>query len=218
MGVVMATSRWLAAYARAARASDMFLGRPDHASLIAAGLFGEAGSVLSEVKKRQREEGAYPSYLDSLGEELGDCLWYFVRLADLHAHPLLRELSRELVRASRRPALASALELGAAVGRVIDSVGSHDDTALRLALADAWKALERVAGASHTSLQQAAPANLLKTQGRWPLGSGRPGWPRPSDYHTLFDSRMLREERLPRQLAVEFIERGSGRKQVILRC
>jgi NTP pyrophosphatase (non-canonical NTP hydrolase) len=214
----MSTYRWLLAYAKAARASDKFSGRADHAQLISAGLFGEAGSVLAEVKKRQREEDVYPDYLGALGEELGDCLWYFVRLADECDPALLRVLARQHVRASRRPALSSALHLGVAVGRVIAAVESNDRAALKGALYDTWRALERVAAGTRMTLQQAADANLFKTQSRWPLESARPGWPRPSDYYPLFDTDMPREERFPRELEIEFIERGKGRKQVILRC
>ena len=41
------------------------------------GLFGETGSLLSELKKKQRDKDAYVAYHDSVIEELGDALWYF---------------------------------------------------------------------------------------------------------------------------------------------
>src|SRR5690242_10534138 len=41
------------------------------------GLFGEVGSLLSELKKKQRDEDSYIAYHDSVIEELGDVLWYF---------------------------------------------------------------------------------------------------------------------------------------------
>src|ERR1700693_4910506 len=40
------------------------------------GLFGETGSLLSEVKKKQRDAAAYLGYTASVVEELGDVLWY----------------------------------------------------------------------------------------------------------------------------------------------
>lgn len=211
-------NRWLIGYAKAAELSDMFRGRPDHIGLIAAGLFGEAGSVLAEVKKRQREEDVYPRYLGALGEELGDCLWYFVRLIDECDRPLLRDIARQHTRASRRPTLPSALKLGAAVGRVAATVELKNSAGLREALIETWRALELVAAGMQLSLQHAADANLRKTQSRWPLESAQSGWPRASDYHPLFDANEQREERLPRELEIEFIERGPDRKQVILRC
>ena len=45
------------------------------------GLFGEVGSLLSELKKKQRDEDSYISYHDSVIEELGDVLWYFTNAA-----------------------------------------------------------------------------------------------------------------------------------------
>ena len=48
------------------------------------GLFGETGSLLSELKKKQRDKEAYTSYQDSILEEFGDTLWYFANTA-LHA-------------------------------------------------------------------------------------------------------------------------------------
>jgi hypothetical protein len=68
------------------------------------------------------------------------------------------------------------------------------------------------------NLERAADDNLIKTQGRWPLESARRDWPRRSDYYPLFDSNKPLEERFPRELNIEFIERGRERKQVILRC
>jgi NTP pyrophosphatase (non-canonical NTP hydrolase) len=45
------------------------------------GLFGEAGSLLSELKKKQRDQDSYLAYHDSVIEELGDVLWYFANSA-----------------------------------------------------------------------------------------------------------------------------------------
>src|SRR3954454_20963003 len=55
------------------------------------GLFGEAGTLLSVVKKKQRDATSYLGYAPHVIEELGDVLWYFaviaqrggVRLADI---------------------------------------------------------------------------------------------------------------------------------------
>jgi NTP pyrophosphatase (non-canonical NTP hydrolase) len=45
------------------------------------GLFGEAGSLLSVVKKKQRDKAAYLGYAPHVTEELGDVLWYFTVIA-----------------------------------------------------------------------------------------------------------------------------------------
>jgi NTP pyrophosphatase (non-canonical NTP hydrolase) len=45
------------------------------------GLFGEAGSLLSVVKKKQRDKASYLGYAPHVIEELGDVLWYFSVIA-----------------------------------------------------------------------------------------------------------------------------------------
>jgi hypothetical protein len=45
------------------------------------GLFGETGSLLSVVKKKQRDSRSYSGYTRHVTEELGDVLWYFAVVA-----------------------------------------------------------------------------------------------------------------------------------------
>ncbi len=40
------------------------------------GIIGEAGSVITELKKSLRDGNAYTNYNNKLKEELGDVLWY----------------------------------------------------------------------------------------------------------------------------------------------
>ena len=56
------------------------------------GLFGEVGSLLSELKKKQRDKDAYLAYHESVIEELGDTLWYFANAA-LRAGLLLSSIA-----------------------------------------------------------------------------------------------------------------------------
>jgi NTP pyrophosphatase (non-canonical NTP hydrolase) len=42
------------------------------------GLFGEIGSLLSELKKKQRDADSYVGYQHSVIEEFGDVLWYLL--------------------------------------------------------------------------------------------------------------------------------------------
>lgn len=58
------------------------------------GLIGEAGSVISELKKNLRDGNAYINYSNKLQEELGDVLWYISTIAtenDL----LLEDIAKE---------------------------------------------------------------------------------------------------------------------------
>jgi len=45
------------------------------------GIIGEAGSVLTELKKKLRDGEGYSGYKDKLKEELGDVLWYISTIA-----------------------------------------------------------------------------------------------------------------------------------------
>src|SRR5579872_3788514 len=72
------------------------------------GLFGEVGSLLSELKKKQRDTVSYYGYEDSVVEELGDALWYFSNLATragLKLSDMARDIHRDSVsdrRSNRR--------------------------------------------------------------------------------------------------------------------
>ncbi|WP_339033543.1 nucleoside triphosphate pyrophosphohydrolase family protein [Bradyrhizobium symbiodeficiens] len=45
------------------------------------GLFGETGSLLSEVKKKHRDRASYIGYAAAVVDELGDVLWYLTVVA-----------------------------------------------------------------------------------------------------------------------------------------
>jgi NTP pyrophosphatase (non-canonical NTP hydrolase) len=72
--------RTIADYAARAAETDQ---RSDGGSLRFPlfGLFGETGSLLSEVKKKQRDRASYLGYAGAVVEELGDVLWYLSTVA-----------------------------------------------------------------------------------------------------------------------------------------
>lgn len=45
------------------------------------GLFGEVGTLLSALKKKQRDQASYAGYSDAVIEEFGDVLWLFSNVA-----------------------------------------------------------------------------------------------------------------------------------------
>src|SRR5438445_4937544 len=65
------------------------------------GLFGEVGSLLSELKKKQRDADSYVGYEDSVLEEFGDVLWYFANIAQRTALPL-DHMAKRILRDSGR--------------------------------------------------------------------------------------------------------------------
>lgn len=206
--------RWLLEFAAAAARTDRFAGKPDHVALLAAGMIGEAGSVVAELKKERRELEAYPVYRKRMLEDVGDFLWYYVRLVSVVAPRLLDELQDSQApagHASAGPRLSVFLQFGAAVGDVLRSIdgGSATGETGRL-LRLVWESLREVSLESGIPLHEAARNNRQKTTSRWP---------QDRKYRGLFDDDYSEEEQLPRFLQIEFKERSRGpQKAVILRC
>ena len=204
---------WLEEYSNQAGLSDQLKDRPNHVFLLSSGLFGEAGSVLAELKKQQREREAYPLYRHRVLEELGDFLWYFVRLAETCDAGALSQLrSPEPGEGSGRDVAPElAMEFASAVGGVIECVRQKDATKLRPAFARLWAMYTAIISDLGIAIKDITGYNIEKIQSRWPV---------VCEYHRLFDDECLSEDQLPRKLEVEFVERskpGSDKAQVLLR-
>jgi NTP pyrophosphatase (non-canonical NTP hydrolase) len=202
---------WLIEFAAAAERTDRFAGSADHSKLLALGLMGEAGSVLTELKKAQRERDAYPAYRQKMLEEIGDFLWYLVRLTSVAAPELVAQFDPLSVAPSTRATLPLFLDLGAAVGEVLTAISNNDARAATTAdlLRRIWQVLVEVAREAHVPLKAAAVGNTQKVSSRWPTTGDRV-------YAPLFDDASPEEEQLPRRLDIEFRERSRG--VVVLRC
>ena len=208
----MDAASWFVLYREGAARTDRLAGKQKHVELLAAGLFGEAGGILAELKKRRREDAAYPVGSERLGEELGDFLWYFARLTTVLESfdvTTLDDAAADQER-SNGDGVGAALALGAAVGALIERLGRASNADASPALEAVWRALVRVAAGSNICLEDVARKNLRKTESRWP---------RERKWAPLFDCEFPEEERIPRKLEVEFRETGSGdRPVVVLRC
>ena len=89
-----------AQYHAQAKQTDMLRNTDSGLALPLLGLFGEVGSLLSEVKKKHRDPVAYQGYRESVREEFGDVLWYLAALSDragLSLEELAANLDRTLV-------------------------------------------------------------------------------------------------------------------------
>ena len=208
----MDAASWFARYREDAERTDQLVGNPKHIELLAAGLFGETGSILAELKKRRREDAAYPVDSARLSEEVGDFLWYFARLTTVLTSFDVTKLDHPAADQERLnvEGLGDALALGVAVGALVEALGRDSNADVNPGLHAVWRALVRVAGGSNICLEDAAQKNLEKTRSRWP---------RERKWVPLFDSKFPEEERIPRKLRVEFLERERGKQSiVILRC
>ncbi len=203
---------WLSEYNQAARQTDQLINKPNHALLLAVGLFGEAGSILAELKKEERETNAYPAYRNRLLEEIGDCLWYLVRLSEICGPSLLEHVDNRLS-AQRKPShqsLTDGVALGVAAGELLGALRTRPGKDIRKNLETVWDCIVRVAESAAIDLSEAAETNLGKTQSRWP---------ETSVFMPLLDRDFQEEEQLPRKLDVEFrrVKRGKT-DSVIIRC
>lgn len=204
------------------------------------GLFGEVGSLLAEVKKKQRDKVSYLAYAEAVNEELGDVLWYFNLVASKGGVPFadivtnLHQEAGEWQTASDEPLTFDALqpsiidppkspteafektliELAAAIGRLMDEHAendlSHDRRRLGPRLSAILETLIRAANEAGVSLEAAAVKNRHKTLDRWPVEKNFP---------PLFDKDAPPEEQLPRHLKIDIFERSvSGKNYVFQTC
>ena len=203
---------WLIEYSNAAERTDQLIGKPNHALLLAAGLFGEAGSVLAELKKERRETDAYPGYRNRLIEEVGDGLWYLARLSAVLDPSVMQGLDKRAQAKSQQngDSLMEAVALGVAAGQLLGALENDDAKDAIERLRPTWDVLFRVIEGSGIELREAAQVNLSKTHSRWP---------ERRVYSAFFDEDFPEEEQLPRELEIEFrhVQRGNT-GAVILRC
>jgi NTP pyrophosphatase (non-canonical NTP hydrolase) len=190
------------------------------------GLFGETGSLLSEAKKKQRDQASYLGYADAVVEELGDVLWYLsslsrrsriplsavarAALADIPSRPeadpvltfhSLQPAHMPLVREPTVSFERTLLQLASRVGDLVRQYesGAPRARAARLAsLTEVMRGLIRAATEAGVTLEAAAIKNLHKIFDRWP---------RERAYPAPFDDGLASEEMLPRAMTIDVFER-----------
>ena len=204
---------WLSAFSEAAAKTDRLVGNPNHVPLLAAGLMGEIGSILAEVKKARRERDAYPVYRRKLLEETGDSLRYYIRLVSVLDPELLSTLdigSESTQRESSTESLFTFLQLGEQVGALLAAINNKPSGEYSSLLIKIWNAFLNISRDTNLPLQLAASENIQKIESRWPS---------QKIYAAFFDENFPEEEQLPRQLDIKFWERDRGsQRTVILRC
>ena len=218
-------------YQQAARRTDQRRHIDDDLMFPLLGLFGETGSLLSEMKKKQRDPIAYTGYEENVVEELGDVLWYLSVLAD-RAHLTLSDLATNLdhtlqdwqpsgssdlsfetaealmptVPDGPTPQFESALlRLSAEVGLLMTDYSAkrvqQNRSALKGRLIAVLRSLRAAAHEAGVPLHRAALFNLAKIEDRWP--SERVSTP-------LFDVPFPEGEQLPRHLVISITEIEQG--------
>ena len=195
-----------------ARHTDQLKDEARYLEILALGLFGEVGGVLAECKKDVRESKAYPRHRDRLTEELGDVLWYLLRLADV--------LDCDLTSPHQPPSPAKAygdgtidraVALGIAAGEVLCAVRQYaTGQPTKDAIRSMMNAFENMVAKAEVPLSKVIEANRDKILGRWP---------RRRKDDRVREKTERKEERFPSNLHVEFREVERGAKTVtLLRC
>ncbi len=222
----------LNAYQTSANETNVISEKP--VILLLLGLFGEIGSLVSELKKKQRDEDAYVGFEASVIEELGDALWYFAcfsthvnlslealahiafrdqistTISDLTFASIQKIAGRSIPTTSR---LQVTLKLSSEVG-ILMALFSHsatlDQEKVTFHLAQVFRALVEAANRAQVSLSDAAMGNLIKVFDRWP---------RNKEYPSHFDDGHEPEEQLPRRIEINVVERTvGGRTYVYQKC
>ena len=218
-------------YARQAALTDQRKGK--HAlSFSMLGVFGETGSLLSEVKKKQRDKASYLGYAEAVSEEFGDVLWYLASVARRSGIPLSTIAANALDAArlgntaddrltfhalqpahipmTTEPSAQFEHRLLALAGQIGLLVNDYQSGALKgrapmlACLTLVMRQLIQAANDSGATLEAAAVKNQHKIFDRWP---------RDRTFPEPFDAAMDPEEKLPRRMTIDVFER-SVRKQV----
>ncbi len=202
--------------------SDQSSGQ-DTARYLLLGVFGEAGGLLTAVKKRERDDETLAKYLSQVTEEVGDLLWYLaavatrngVKLSSLVA-PLINpkprrldkirfsDLQPALTRVSPDPSKTLELRLvrlasavGALVSAQTDSLHTRTKSSPDDEFTEVFRRLRSVSSYVGVSLEDAAIENLAKVQDRWPSRKV---------YTRSFDATYPEYERLPKRMIVDIRE------------
>jgi hypothetical protein len=201
------------------------------------GIYGEVGSLLSELKKKQRDTASYVGYAESVMEELGDVMWYFTNIAaranlsmdtlaqrmpcelhdwDVETHNFrtfddLQSRTEHIGPNSGEKFERGAIALAAKVGRLLDhiSIGSIEANRdlLSADLVEILRAIVQAADDADVSLQEAVQRNMEKVTSRWPI---------EHKYPPLFDDRFEPDEQLPRLIKMLVAEKHLDNKAFVV--
>jgi len=195
------------------------------------GIFGELGSLMSEIKKGVRQGPSYTSFRDTIVEEAGDLLWYFAALSLTLGWPLSRLLSAAFDTTISEEDSFSGVEAhlakllsedqdpwllaGERAGTLAAHVGADGDRTELFGLAASALRAALVAFRSvDIGLLKPICHNIEKSLSRFP--SSRKPLSLYDDRPTPDGKPISRDERIPSFLPVDFREIQVGSKTVVV--
>lgn len=201
------------------------------------GLFGEVGTLLSALKKKQRDRESFIGYNEAVLEEFGDVLWYFANIAShasLKLSALAQKISRGLqdwdetdgnsfktfeeIQSRQAPGSTESrafelalISLAGKVGLLLNDFNQQRISANRDVLSahllDIFRALIEAADVAGISLADAAAFNVRKIHSRWPV---------KRTYPALFDEGFDTLEQFPRKITMHIFEKKRGEKTYVI--
>ncbi|WP_061236509.1 hypothetical protein [Leptospira santarosai] len=187
----------LSEYVPLVKETDKFARKANHIELLLIGLFGEAGGILSELKKFKRDNRVQEEYKEKLIEEIGDFLWYFTRIVTIKYPNVLKvlyDLPEQHLK-NQGENFDIFLRFGNQVGDGIAIIKSKKEHEIKNSLVAIFTELLKVTLISNVSLSDAMEYNIKKIFSRWPT---------TRRYTKLFDEGYPEEDRLPRKITIEF--------------
>jgi NTP pyrophosphatase (non-canonical NTP hydrolase) len=213
----------------------------DGLSFTLLGLYGETGSLLSELKKKQRDKESYIAYHESVLEEFGDVLWYFANTAS-RAQLSLSTLAQRVSAETEDWSSTNSLD-------ITTFLDLQNEQKLKVSLPDVRleQKLILLAGKVGHLLEDFSLGRLRNNSDMF---SGRlveifraliaaaddacinlsevadkniskiiGRWPLEQRWGSLFDENFDEDEQLPRKIIITFKEKSMGKKKyVILKC
>lgn len=202
------------------------------------GLFGEVGTLLSALKKKQRDQAAYIGYREAVIEEFGDVLWYFTNIAtraSITLSELAQKASCDLKSWDKKdvslgtfqgiqnklvskitvidPSIsfeAALISLAGEVGVLLHNLNSEKFTKNGYALsAHLVEIFRALVEAANVASIDLADAALSN------LKKTNSRWPKSKVYPALFDEDFPVEERFPRKVTFHLIEDPKSKKVIM---
>jgi NTP pyrophosphatase (non-canonical NTP hydrolase) len=204
------------------------------------GLFGEVGTLLSALKKKQRDRNSYVGYSDAVIEEFGDVLWYFSNIASrasLNLSVLAQLVSRnlqdwggvevqhlaafrDLQRAKDKHGSPDSPEFENAVIVLAGKVGLLlNDFSLGRVAKNRDVLSAQLVEIFRALIRAANLADVdLQTAAARNIDKINSRWPKARIYAPLFDQDFPPSEQLPRKIAIHINEEQvRGKLQVVQR-
>ena len=184
------------------------------------GLAGEVGSLLSSIKKQQRDSIKLKEYKAAVVEEFGDCLWYISAICDDFAISLneiagitddrFSQLQQQRILPFSTPSLSfenKILSIFEETGKLSAKIVNASREEVMLFLQRIFSIFVDTANETGADITEIAMKNIEKVNDRWP---------QERIWDVDFDRTFPPYERLPNGFIVDMYEREIDKKTYLI--